>query len=84
MNERSLKILVEAGAVKAIRIIADRSHFYVEIETLTGKVIASSLNGSIKNWGSLDSTAKWVRKLGIGQATLNLANWQPNQRSLSI
>ncbi len=84
MNERTLKSLIHAGAVKGLHIIADGSHFYVEIDIPTGKVIASTLKGSIKNWSSLDSAAKWVHKLGIGRATLDIAKWQPNQRNLSI
>jgi hypothetical protein len=84
MNERTLKVLIDAGAVKGLHIIADGSRFYVEIETPTGKVIASTLKGSIKNWSSLDSAAKWVRKLGIGRTTLDIAKWQPNQRDLPI
>ena len=84
MNEQTLKVLIDAGAVNGLHVIADGSHFYVEIETPTGKVIASTIQGSIKNCKSLDSAAKWVRKLGIGRTTLDIAKWQPNQRDLPI
>ena len=84
MNERALKILIEAGAVKRLHIIADSSHFYVEVETPAGKMTASTLKGAIKTWATLDATAKWVRKLGIGKTTLDLSRWQPGQRSLTL
>jgi hypothetical protein len=84
MNEKTLKALIEAGAVKRIHIIADSSKFYVEAETPTGRLTAFTLKGSIKTWSTLDATAKWVRKLGIGNTTLDIAKWQPGQRQLSI
>jgi hypothetical protein len=84
MNEQTIRALVEAGAVKRIHIVAESSRFYVEVETPTGKVIASTLKGSIKTWSTLDATAKWVRKLGIGSTTLDIVKWQPSQRRLSI
>ncbi len=84
MNERALKILIEAGAIKKFHIIADTSRFYVEVETPTGVVTASTLNGAVKTWATLDATAKWVRKLGIGKTTLDIARWQPGQRNLTL
>ncbi len=84
MNERTLKALIEAGAVKRIHIIADSSRFYIEVETPAGKATASTLKGAIKTWATLDAAAKWVRKLGIGKTTLDIARWQPGQRQFSI
>lgn len=56
----------------------------VEAATPTGRLTASTLKGSIKTWSTLDATAKLVRKLGIGNTTLDIAKWQPSQRQLSI
>ncbi len=84
MNEKTLRALVEAGAIKRIRIIADGAHIHVEADTPTGTVTAFTLKGAIKTWGSLDAAAKWVRTLGIGVAQLDVAKWQPGQRGLRI
>jgi len=33
---------------------------------------------------SIDSAAKWVRSLGIGQMQLDMAKWQPEQKKLNV
>ena len=84
MDEKTLRALVEAGAVKQVRIVADGSRFHVEVETQTGSVAASTVKGTLKTWATLDAAAKWVRSLGVGAAHLEIGNWQPAQRRLSI
>ena len=82
MDERMLKALVAAGAVRNVSIIASGSRFHVEAKTPNGSVTAETLKGSVKTWVSLDAAARWVRRLGVGAAQVNLAHWQPAQREL--
>jgi hypothetical protein len=84
MNEKTIRALVEAGAVKKIKIIGDGAFFHAEIFTPNGSVIAQTNKGDIKTWSSLDTSAKWVRALGIGEAQLQLAKWRPDQRALTL
>lgn len=46
MNEKVLRALVEAGAVKRVRIIANGALFYVEAATATGAMTAQTLKGA--------------------------------------
>ena len=84
MNEKTLKALVSAGAVKRVRIIGDGALFHVEADTHTGSVPALTLKGTPKTWRTLDAAAKWVRGLGMGSAQVELAKWQPGQRGLKL
>ena len=84
MNETTLRALVEAGAVKKIRLIADGSTIYVEADTGKQVCTAKTIKGKLKTWSSLDSAAKWVRSLGIGTVQLDMAKWQPRQRKMKI
>jgi hypothetical protein len=84
MDGKTLKALVEAGAVKRIRIIGDGNLFHVEIDTQTGPVIANTLKGKLKTWSTLDAAAKWVHSLGIGRLQLIIDRWQPNQKELNL
>ncbi len=84
MNEKPLRALVEAGAVKKIRIIGDGCVFHVEADTPNDTVTATTTAGAIKTWSTLDACAKWVRGLGLGVAQINLARWTPEQRGLRI
>jgi hypothetical protein len=82
MDERMLKALVAAGAVRNIKIIASGARFHIEAKTPNGSITAETLKGKVKTWVSLDAAAKWVRRLGVGAAQVNLTHWQPGQHEL--
>jgi GTP cyclohydrolase II len=80
MNKKTLKALIEAGAVKKAHIIAEGSTIYVEVDSGKQTITAKTVKGKLKTWRSLDTAAKWVRSLGIGNIQLNIAKWQPEQK----
>lgn len=84
MDERMIKAMVAAGAIKRIHIIGNGARFHVEANTPNGSITAETRKGKIKTWVTLDAAAKWVRSIGIGSASINLARWQPGQRELQI
>lgn len=84
MDEKTLKALVTAGAVRRVDIIASGARFHVEATTPNGAIAAQTRRGKIRTWATLDAAARWVRGLGIGGVRLNLTHWQPEQRELSV
>lgn len=84
MDERMLKAMVAAGAIKKINIIASGARFHVEASTPNGAITAETRKGKVKTWVTLDAAAKWVRGIGMGRAHVNLTHWQPGQRELSL
>lgn len=84
MDERTLRALVAAGAVRGIEIIATGARFHVEARTPNGAVAAETRKGKVKTWATLDAAARWVRNLGIGGARINLTHWQPGQREMPV
>lgn len=84
MDEKTLKALVAAGAVKNVHIIASGARFHIEAKTSTGAVTAETRKGKVKTWVTLDAAARWVRGLGVGGAQVNLTHWQPAQRELPV
>jgi hypothetical protein len=82
MDERMLRALVAAGAVKRISIVASGARFHVEARTPNGAITAETLKGKVKTWVSLDAAARWVRGLGVGAAQVQMTHWQPGQRQL--
>lgn len=84
MNEKTLRALVEAGAIRRVRIVADGSRFHVEADTANATVVAHTSKGAPRTWGTLDASAKWVRALGIGSAQLDVSRWSPEQRGLAL
>lgn len=77
MDGKTLKALIEAGAIRKIHIIGEGSLFRVEVETQTGPIIVNTLAGKLKTWSTLDAAAKWIRSLGIGRLQVELEKWQP-------
>jgi hypothetical protein len=84
MNEKTLRALIDAGAVKRVRIVAEGARFHVEVDTPTTTIVAHTHKGTAKTWGTLDASARWVRALGIGTVQLDVARWQPEQRQLRL
>jgi len=84
VDKKTLRTLVEAGAVKKVQIVGSGALVYVEIGfgSKTEKVLTQ--RGSLRTWASLDSAAKWVRGLGLGKAELDLAGWAPGQREMKV
>jgi len=84
MDSKSLKVLIEAGAIKKIRVIGDGSHFYMEILTQGSSSIVKTLKGKLKTWATLDAAAKWIHCMGIGTLQVELEKWQPGQRGFKL
>jgi hypothetical protein len=66
VNEKTIRALVEAGAIKKVFIIANDANVHIDIVTQSETTTATTNKGLIKTWSSLDSSAKWIRKIGIG------------------
>lgn len=84
MDERMLKAMVAAGAIRHIDIVATGARFHVEASTPNGPIAAETRRGKIRTWATLDAAARWVRGLGMGGARVNLTHWQPAQRELPV
>ena len=84
MNEKTLRALVNAGAVRRVRIIADGARFHVEADTATGTLIAATGKGAPRTFSSLDATVRWMHRLGLGTAQLDVSRWHPQQRGLAL
>jgi len=85
MNNKVLKVLVEAGVVKAVSIIANGAIIHADILTLSGdKKVITTQAGAIKTWATIDSAVKWLKKLGLGTMKLEVGKWLPNQKSLLL
>ncbi|MCP4333647.1 MAG: hypothetical protein GY785_13405 [Gammaproteobacteria bacterium] len=84
MNEKTIRALVEAGAVKNVLLIADGSAVHVDIVTQAGPTTATTNKGGIKTWVTIDASAKWIKGLGIGRAQLELDRWLPGQKGMPL
>lgn len=81
MNERELKLLLEAGALKSIQVIAQGSLFHVEAKTAAGCKVVMTGRGEVRQWRSIDSCAKWLRNVGFGRFELLMDGWIASQRN---
>lgn len=84
MNAKTIRALIDAGAIKRSRIVARGTRFHVEFDTATGSITALTNRASAKEWASLDAAARWLRELGIGSFQVDLALWTPGQKRLAL
>lgn len=84
MDEKTFRALVDAGALRRVRIIANGARIHVEADTAAGTLVATTAKGAPRTFGTLDATARWMRRLGLGSAQLDISRWQPDQRSLAV
>lgn len=84
MDKKTLKALVDAGAIRRVRVIGDGGYFRAEVDTQQGPHPVNTVEGKLKTWASIDAAAKWIRALGVGTLQLELEKWQPDQRMLKL
>ena len=82
INEKALRTLIDAAAVKRARVVANGAVFHVEIDAPGRSFIIETGKGAVRTWRSIDAVAKWLKGLGIGTAGLEMGRWQPGQKSL--
>ena len=84
MDERTIRALIEAGAVRQVRVIADGARFRIDVETGGGTRTASTYKGAMKTWRTLAAAARWARGLGVDRFAVDLEGWRPGQRELAL
>jgi len=58
MNERMLRTMVDAAAVKRARMIANGARFHVEVDAPGRSVTGENGKGAVRTWTSTDSAAR--------------------------
>ena len=85
MNKSAISVLVAAGAIRQVLIIADGAAIHVDIVTQTGEASTVTTNrGTVKCWVTIDAAARWVKGLGIGKAQLEISRWLPGQKGMAL
>lgn len=82
MDQKSFKVLLEAGAVKRVKLLASGDRVWLEVATKTGEALLQTTSGEVRVWKSFDSALKWARRLGIGEVSVDISKWAPEQRGL--
>ncbi|WP_044412297.1 ATP-binding protein [Thiomicrospira microaerophila] len=82
MNEKSLRLLINENAIKKAHLIAQGGVFHIHIEATSNRYVIETADGNPRAWRTLDAAAKWLRKLGLGKACVDLTYWNPQQKSL--
>lgn len=84
MDEKTIRLLIENGAIKQIKIIANGGRLHVEAITPSGKQLATTLKGKLKTWSTIDAAEKRAHKPGIGTLQLEIGKWHPGQKGLKL
>jgi len=84
INHSALKLLIEAGAVDSVIVIANADQWTLRITFGDAeKTILAKNSGKARIWRKLDTLAKYLSGLGINRFETDLANYDPSQKSLT-
>ena len=84
INHNALKLLFEAEAVDSVIVIANADQWTLNIRFGDAeKTILAKNSGKARIWRKLDTLAKYLSGLGIKHFETDLANYDPNQKSLT-
>jgi hypothetical protein len=84
MDEKGLRTLLDAAAVKRVRIIAQGARFRVEVDAPGNTYTIATAKGRLRLFPSLLATARWLKGLGIAETRLDLTHWSPDQTELPV
>ena len=84
MNEKTVRALLDANAVRKVCIVGRGPKFHVDLVTNTNTHTLCTNRGTIRNWSSLDAAAKWARMQGIGKIDVDITGWEPAQKGLPL
>lgn len=84
MDEKGLKTVIAAGALKKVYIVAKGGKFHVTAVTPGGDFTIGTATKFIRTWSTVDGPVRWLHGLGIGKAELDFSKWQPKQRGLGV
>jgi len=77
IDSKQLAALVEVGAVKAVAVQGTAGGFTISVD---GKLIEAK-RGHPRIFRKLDTAASYLRIKGIGEFTVSVSRWCPDQLS---
>ena len=82
ITETGLIDLIDAGAVRAVAIVAQGDAWAVQIQIGTQWRTVRSKREDVRWWKSLDTAARWLHGLGIAEWSVDARQYAPVQRSV--
>ncbi|KQU85335.1 hypothetical protein ASC78_08255 [Variovorax sp. Root318D1] len=78
----SLKEMLSVGASVDVTISAESDTYVVLIGAGLTQRLLQAKRGHVRRFRTLDSAAQFLSKLGCRHAAIDMAHWEPAQRSL--
>jgi len=82
ISTKTLRELVEAGSIRSAVLIGVLGGISLKVRYGLVEKSLELDRGGVRVWRSLDAAAKFCRSLGLAQIELDLANWQPDQKTI--
>lgn len=79
----SLKAMLGVGAQVDVTISAEHDSFVVLVGAGMTQRALQAKRGHIRRFRSLDSAAQFLNRLGCQHAAIDMARWEPDQRSIA-
>ena len=71
LRENEVRALVDAGAIRGARALADGDRWYVVLDVGTRQRVLASHRRHRREYRDLTRLVKWLRELGIGRVEVD-------------
>ena len=78
IDTRQFEALANAGAVKKIYVVGTTGGFLVKVD----ETLIEAKRGHPRVFKKLQTAAAYLKDKGIGSFSVDVSNWQPDQKSL--
>jgi len=82
ITSATLKEIASSGAVTSVRLVAQSDGFSLFVRYGLAERVLQAKRGHIRRFKSLERAAMYVRRQGISLVEVDLAHWEPHQKSL--
>mgnify|MGYP006423835013 CR=1 FL=1 len=83
VKEPVFKELVSAGSVRDIIAVAQGRHWHIEAQIGLERRPVQAKRGHLRSWGSLDTLARYLRRMGVAEWRIHGADYDPKQSRLT-
>lgn len=85
LSRSQLTVLIDAGLVRDCTVRAIGGEFYVFFGTKTVDYqLAKQRKAEPRPFRTIDAACTFVRDAGLGRLTVDIAQWQPQQKQLPV
>jgi hypothetical protein len=79
IQEATLRDIITDGVVRSINVVGKTRRFEVLVRIGDGKRLLAGTRGQVRAFATLDSAAKFLKRLGVGAFDVDTTHFEPGR-----